>query len=246
MNRWARSIANRFGFRIVRYSRMPKGDLTAALAGLAARGFVPAHIVDVGANRGRWSAKAARVFPQASFTLIEPQAEMVRHLDAFCRRHGGARWIEAGAGAAAGEAALSVAPDHATSTFVLSAEQSAAHGHERRRVPVVTLDHVASDVIEAIPDLVKIDAEGWETQIIEGADTLMGKTEIFLLEAHLFGPPNNPSRLARLVALMQARGYAVYDFTHFMRRPHDGAVWACEIAFAREDGFLRAHKRWDD
>ena len=39
-------------------------------------GFVPKHIVDVGANHGTWTREALKYFPDAYYTLLEPQAWM--------------------------------------------------------------------------------------------------------------------------------------------------------------------------
>lgn len=55
---------------------------------------------------------------------------------------------------------------------------------------------------------------------------------------------SHPCRLQNLIAIMSEHGYAPYDFTTFQRRPYDHAVGLCEIAFARENGMLRAHLGW--
>jgi hypothetical protein len=36
-------------------------------------GFAPRHVVDVGANRGYWTRAAFKYFPNAVYTLVEPQ-----------------------------------------------------------------------------------------------------------------------------------------------------------------------------
>src|SRR5687768_12049854 len=38
--------------------------------------FYPKHIVDVGANHGTWTREAIKYFPDAFFTLLEPQFHM--------------------------------------------------------------------------------------------------------------------------------------------------------------------------
>src|SRR6516164_1543842 len=39
-------------------------------------GFIPKHIVDVGANHGTWTREALKYFPDCRFTMLEPQAQM--------------------------------------------------------------------------------------------------------------------------------------------------------------------------
>src|SRR6059058_5342275 len=59
----------------------PVGSLPSFLQDVAARGFRPNHVLDVGANQGLWSRDVRRVFPAAQFTLVEPQVEMKARLE---------------------------------------------------------------------------------------------------------------------------------------------------------------------
>lgn len=245
MGTWLHRALQQFRFRVTHWTKFPKGDLISSLMNLSQRGFEPRHIVDVGANRGKWSRKARRVFPDADFTLVEPQIEMQPHLDRFCGQNpSAARWINAGVGAEMGELPLTLHPDTVSTTFVMSEAEARQAGLARRVVPIITLDHIAANVIQTIPDLVKIDAEGFEQEIIRGAGTLIGQTELFLLEAHFFGGNDNPCGLGQLIQMMVDLGYMPYDFTSFQKRPHDGAVGLCEIAFARQQGLLRSYHGW--
>ena len=237
-------IARAVRFRFTRSFKFPKGNVTSCLLNLAERGFEPRHIFDVGANEGRWSRCARRVFPKCGISLIEPQVEMKNYLDEFCSRNEGYRWILAGAGAEEGELPFTVSPNTVSSTFTFSQEEAIAAGFERRMVRVVTLDSVVRDNEGVIPDIVKVDAEGFEAQILQGAKMLLGKTELFFLELHLFGDKPNPSGFVEMTAAMDDVGYVPYDFTWFGKRPYDGAIGLCEVAFARKDGALRSYLGW--
>ena len=246
MKEWMREVWQTFRYRITHTSKFPKGDLTAFLLNLARRGFEPTHIVDVGANRGKWSSKARKVFPHCAFTLVEPQIEMKEHLERFCKGSQGSRWIHAGAGADLGRRELTVVPDTVSSSFTISEEDAQAQNYERRSVSIITLDHLVTNVIHTIPELVKVDAEGSEFDVMKGAQSLIGKTELFLLEAPLIDPPPNWRSFHELLTMMSDFGYVPYDFTTFQKRPFDGAVGLCEIAFARRSGVLRSFAGWDE
>src|SRR5688572_22017204 len=43
---------------------------------LKAIGFIPAHVIDIGANHGTWTREALKYFPDSRFTLLEPQEYM--------------------------------------------------------------------------------------------------------------------------------------------------------------------------
>lgn len=242
LSSWQR-LLDRFSYRLIRSNLLPKGAVAPFLRNLGMRGFYPRNVVDVGANKGRWSEKALTVFPDARYTLLEPQIEMKEHLDRFCARHPGVRWINAGAGAVNGELPFTLTGS-TSSTFTYSPEQARDLGHQQRAVPVVTLDHVCAEHVGAIPELVKIDAEGFEFEILKGAASLLGKTEIFLLELPLIHPRPRALLFRDAVAQMAEYGYDVYDFTTFQKRPYDGAIGQAEVVFARSDGFLRGYKGW--
>ncbi len=204
---------------------------------LARKGFRPQHIIDVGAHKGHWSLEAHRVFPECAFTLIEPQIEMKPHLDRVCSEFKNAIWILAGAGDTNGEQAFTVQHRLDASSFIVTEEQAQKAGLERRNVRVVTLDSVCAESDKPIPEMVKIDAEGFDLTVMRGASKLIGVTEIFLLEATII-EPDRPS-LLEIVGYMKDNGYEVYDFTEFIRDPNNETLGAVEIAFARRNSSLR-------
>jgi FkbM family methyltransferase len=234
----------RFGVRMSWSSRLPKADLRSCLLNLAERGFNPKRLIDVGANKGSWSTVALDVFRGCTAVMIEPQAEMEAALQDVCERHPGCSYIIAGAGAREGTLDFTVYPDTVSSSFCISQEQAASMGLERRRVPIVTLDRVVRETLGVVPEIVKIDAEGFEAEVIQGAQSLLGKTEVVFLEAHMLAESGAPSGFVELVKTMSDYGYAPYDFTWFGRRPHDRAIMLAEVAFARTNGQLRSKKGW--
>lgn len=239
-----RGVFHRVNYRVIHRDKFPKGDLLTFCRNIARRGFYPRHIVDVGANKARWSGKARKIFPQATFTLIEPQIEMKPYLDRFCATAKDSRWINAGVGSANGTAIFTVHPDTVSSSFTNTKEEAAENGWQQREVPVITLDHLCTNVIDCIPEMVKVDAEGFEYEILKGAQTLFGKTELFLLELPFFAPRPQGLSFDQMIQIMADYGYKPYDFTTFQRRPYDGAPGLCELAFAKEQGILRSYHGW--
>lgn len=245
-------MLGRFGYRVSRLTEAPRIDhydfsssVSAFCSGIRARGFRPQNILDIGANRGDWSRIARHWFPDASFTLVEPQVEMKETLDAFCAETASARWIHAGAGAEEGELRLTVLPDQVSSSFAISERNAKEWGLPQRVVRMTTLDRLCVEEIGAIPELVKVDAEGFEYEILKGAQSLFGKTEVFLLELMMLRIHETARPFHEMIAIMADLGYYAYDFTTFIRRPRDGALGVCEIAFVRKDGLLRASLEWN-
>ena len=182
------------------------------------------------------------MFEGAAFTLIEPQEEMSEHLDRFCSGRSEASWILAGAGAQPGKLPLTLSEKLDGRTLTMSEEDARARGIKQRYVDVVTLDGVVAASDLPIPDIVKIDAEGMDLQVVRGAASLLGKTELFFLELPLFGSQHQSWH--SIVAFMHEHGYEPYDFTDLNRRKSDAALGLVEMAFARKNGVLRDHTGW--
>jgi FkbM family methyltransferase len=148
LKRIVREAVRAAGYQVSRVPRVPPGaaarpvgELRPFLEDIRWRGFRPKAILDVGANAGEWSRVAKSTFPEAVFTLIEPQVEMKSHLDKFCAETPGSRWINAGAGALVGERSFSVHPNTVSSSFVIPEDGEPTAGTVRI-VPIVTLDSV--------------------------------------------------------------------------------------------------------
>lgn len=79
--RWAKRVAGAAGVRARRSGPENRFDaMEDSLRLLRDAGYGPRIVIDGGANVGRWTAMAARVFPDAQFHLIEPQPGCQPHL----------------------------------------------------------------------------------------------------------------------------------------------------------------------
>lgn len=81
--------------------------------------------------------------------------------------------------------------------------------------------------------MVKVDAEGFDLKVLAGATELMGKTDIFLVEAAVWCPELE-NTVAEVVRWMDSAGYSLADVTDLNRSPRFGVLWLCELAFFRK------------
>jgi hypothetical protein len=95
-----------------------------------------------------------------------------------------------------------------------------------------------------VPDLVKLDVQGFELEVLRGAPSLFGGTELFVVETSLFAFLPGLPLLGEAIEFMAARGYEVYDLAGRIFRPVDGALAQLDVAFARRRGVLRRHDLW--
>ncbi|MGB7761911.1 MAG: FkbM family methyltransferase [Bryobacteraceae bacterium] len=231
MKALVQSILRPFGLRL---TRLPKGEsgVSALFSVLKRFGFSPAHIIDVGANHGDYTRIALQFFPDAQYTLLEPQDHLKAHVQDLIEAGHRIQWVNAGASDRSGTLPFHVSHRDDSSTFTSTEGDTSP----AIAIEVLSLDDLLVRNQLPLPDLVKIDAEGFDMKVLRGATTLLGKTEVFLLEASILCPFENT--LASAVQFMAEHGYRLIDITDTNRSPRDNVLWLTELAFLRKDSSL--------
>lgn len=196
-------------------------------------GFDPKHVINVGANHGHWTRQAIEYFPNASYTLLEPQLELRQHIQDLVERGFKLDWIHAGAGDAPGMLPFYVATRDDSSSFLQKQSGTVA----QTMVQLRTLNEIVETLQKPTPDMVKIDAEGMDLKVLRGASNFFGKTDIFLVEA-LVCCLEYENSVLEVVNFMANAGYRLIDITELNRSPKDNALWLCELAFLRTSSSL--------
>ena len=165
------SLAHRFGYHVQSKNGI-SGDMSLFLKSLKTRGLVIRNILDVGAHKGDWSLLAAGILPEATYYLIEPQEELKPEIDQFLSRYKGKVFF-GGAGAEDGELTLTMWDDFAGSSFLM--EEGQAEGKPQKKVPIYSIDGLVARGEMPVPDICKIDVQGFEIEVLKGAGAFSGK-----------------------------------------------------------------------
>ena len=230
-----------FGLRIIRNkSERHLSGWDLFFSALKARGFAPKHVVDVGANHGFWTRRALNYFPESYYTLIEPQDWLkINVQDLLARGNGKIQWIGAGVSDKSGTLPFMISHRDDSSTFAFTSTAAESAGMRQIEMPIVTLNEIVRMNTAPFPEMVKIDAEGLDLRVIAGASELLGKTDIFLLEATILAP-NLENTLENVVATMLRGGYHLIDIPDVNRSSKYGVAWLCDLAFLRNESPLLA------
>jgi FkbM family methyltransferase len=181
---------------------------------------------------GNWTRRALQYFPDAHYTLIEPQAELRRYAQDLLDGNFEIEWLTAGAGDKPGVLDFTVNSRPDSSSFLPTREEAQSAGFSQIKVEVCTLNDVVKSRDAPLPEMVKIDAEGFDLRVLAGASDLIGKTDIFLLEASIV-PRNSENSAAAVIGAMADAGYRLVDITDINRSPRHDVLWLCELAFLR-------------
>lgn len=210
-----------------------------ALRGLAERGYTPEVIYDVGAAEGTWTRMAAGIWPQAKFVCIEPLEERdaaLKQLEADLP--GRVRSLRIGLGSQDAELNMGVAEGLWASSFAYG-------GVDARTLPVRRLDGLVSAGVLPAPSFLKLDVQGFEQQVLEGArNHALAHTDVILMECQFFAFCADMRTLDVTIASMSELGYVPYEFVEFLRRPLDGAMGQCDLIFVKRGHPLISNNSW--
>jgi FkbM family methyltransferase len=235
MKNFVQAVFGRLGYRITKLDAVwkPHYGLDNFFPLLKGYGFAPKHIIDVGANRGDWTRKAVRYFPDAQYTLVEPQDYLKKNIEDLLDAGYKIKWVNAGAGEESGVLAFTVSHRHDSSTFAMSEDEAREAGLRQIPMRVKTLNEIAGEAGAPLPEMVKIDAEGFDLNVLAGASDLLGKTDVFLVESCVCSN-GGPNTVLEVLRFMDAAGYRLVDVTDLNRSPKYGVLWLSELAFLRK------------
>jgi len=221
------------------------GNMRNLLKDLHLRGFKPKNIVDIGANNGEWSKLAKKIFKDADFFLIDPLKEVETDLSDFCKVNPGSKYFIYGVGSKNEKKYLTLGGVNLTGSNLMFGENELLKKvNEQREIQVITLDSLLENGELPLPDFVKVDIQGFELEALKGGEKLFQITEVFIIETNFFEFMKGVPLAHEVIIYMAEKGYVIYDFPGFLRRPFDGALAQMDVCFVKKNGILRNSDSW--
>ena len=206
-------------------------------------GFSPGTVIDVGVAEGTpWLHNA---FPHAHLVLIEPQKSYANEITAMLAGRSG-EWHAIGVGEKKGTVQLNILNAIGSSASIksLGDAQKASfgardidYGTRVETIPVERLDSLDTANWPK-PWLLKIDVEGFETEVMRGASGLLPDVRMVIAEIALGKVYEDTDFIDTLVSFRQL-GFELYDIINMMARGRHGRVTMIDGVFLRpEDDML--------
>lgn len=213
--------------------------LTIFYKNLQSSGFQPNFIMDIGSNIGGWTRNFLNYFPNTNVLMVDPQERLKPSFEDLLNDK--IQYLAAGVGDQDGTLKFTIHERDDSCSFIYSEEEAKELGLEQIEVPIKTINSIIKENSLPIPDLVKIDAEGLDLEVLDGASDIMGKTEIILVEATVTSNVYK-NTMAAVVKKMDENGYQVYEVTDLNRPfPEKPILWLIELVFVKKDSFLLQH-----
>lgn len=215
-------------------------DTDACLGRLKLSGFSPCRTIDIGAYSGEWTSKLLELFPDAQVLMIEPQEIRRRELEALCSSHPRVELANVLLGSKETDSVPFYESDTASSVL-----QDANHNNQAcKMLPMTTLDLLIGKRKFPPPDFIKLDVQGYEIEVLEGAAHALKSAQIVLMEVNLIPIYKDAPLAHEAFRYMADRGFRLHDVGTFFRRPYDDALWQMDVFFVRSSSPLVSSTRW--
>jgi FkbM family methyltransferase len=199
-------------------------------------------IFDVGANEGQFGAMLREEGFHGRIISFEPLSSAWGKLNA--RAHADPLWEVAPRGAIGskdGEIELHIAGNSASSSaldmlpahlHLTAAHESAYVGTERaplRRLDTFVREYLREDSMV----LIKVDTQGYESEVLKGAQELIDKAAGLHLELSLVPLYQGQVLYEEMIDMVKAAGFEMWAFTPGFMDPHTGRLLQADGTFFR-------------
>ncbi|WP_370326609.1 FkbM family methyltransferase [Euzebya sp.] len=203
----------------------------ASLVMLRNRACCLRTIIDVGAFEGEWTSLVRLVFPGARVLMVEAQESKAGALRSLVESgHGDVQLAIAVAGPKDGQSVNFYEME--TGSSVLGELSDVSRTVTTAKVR--TLDSIVADLPShwGAPDFIKVDVQGYELEVLRGAEAVLSSARFAMLEVSLIQYNEGAPLLAEVIAFMDDRDFRVVDIFQEMRR-RDGQLIQLDVLFER-------------
>jgi FkbM family methyltransferase len=188
------------------------------------KGITEPIIFDVGAHHGQTSIIYAKLFKNGLIYSFEPYAESFKYLSKEVKRYDNVNPFNVALGNKIGKANFYINPSSGTNSLLATdakAPQTWGGGllesTDQTQVDVVTLDSFVEKYEIKRIDILKLDTQGTEYQIIEGAEKAFAEGIIKIIYTEIITMPTyiGQKELHEVLRVIQDKGFKLHNFYNY-------------------------------
>jgi FkbM family methyltransferase len=194
-------------------------------------------VLDVGANAGQYGELLRRLGFEGRLVSLEPVGEAYAQLRRRAEADGNWEAVQVAASDIDGELTLNVTGDSRSSSVLRRNERFADKAgwepKETRPVPARRLDGLIGELVRpGERPYLKLDVQGYERQVIEGAGDALGRFEALELELSVTALYEGQPPLVEMLPLLAERGFRPVSLEPILL-DDDGLLMELDGLFAR-------------
>jgi FkbM family methyltransferase len=198
-------------------------------------------VLDVGAHRGGFGQRLRHVGYLGDIVSFEPNAEVFAELSSVAARDGSWAVHPAAVGNRSGTVTFNIAKDSQFSSVHHRSEASAQFGDMMElvrveEVPVWTLDDFAARtalVTSGRHLLLKVDTQGFDHAVFEGARHLLSLVDAVMFEVPLIAIYEGVPHYTETLRMLEQFGFGVYSICAIARESASGCIMEADVILRR-------------
>jgi FkbM family methyltransferase len=193
----------------------------------------PKTVIDVGVGYGTFPLYEA--YPTAQFILVEPLREYEPAISEIAKRFNCKTYYMA-VGNHEGQMTITIEPNDLQRSSLKDRTKLTASpdATAQRQIQMITLDTIYRDNLQMQPPiLLKVDTEGFELEVLEGAQELLPAIDTVIAEVSVAERFHGSYHFEDLLLFMRDHGFRVCDFLNTAYAEEEVTPRYVDIAFKR-------------
>lgn len=176
----------------------------------------PAVIYDIGANAGTWTCLAKSIYPAARVIGIEPLKQHHRaFLECSSKWEGEVQLFDCALGPRSGRAMMQVMNFSDASSILkptaTGEREFSISATGQTEVKMCRLDDLISDHKLPAPDLLKLDVQGYELEVMRGAEGALQRAKAIICEVSFESFYAGQALAVEVFAFLHERGFRIHS-----------------------------------
>lgn len=175
-------------------------------------------VFDVGAHRGQWTSRSLQYYPKADIYSFEPVTGTYEHLTRVVGKRPNVHCRKLALGPTPGLVEIVLQRESSTNSLrhVTDPSSTASDRAATEKVEVVTLDGFCESEGIAHIDFLKVDAEGYDLEVLRSGERLLGDNQVDFIQVET-GILSTDAALVPLqdtISFLAQRDFALFGLYH--------------------------------
>lgn len=248
-----KKIINKLGYRVLKKESFNKLQLNQLVENinindknnlldnfftiLINQNYYPETIYDIGANKGAWTEECLKYFPSSNYYLFEPQISLKKDINLRFKNFKNVQLFSVGVGNVNDQLNFTIHDRDDSCSFSFSEQEAKDRGFEQIKIPIVKLESFVKENDLKKPSILKIDAEGLDLEVLEGANGLLQHSDIIMVEVAIMNK-RLKNTVLEMLNYLDLNGFKLFDITDINRPFPNNVLWLSEFVFIKKNGIL--------